>query len=222
MENLNAGKTEYFAVKMTEAREDIIEFEGFIKTLDPTNVDGIHLINYKLSALYINCIKLDFCLNKPCNEVLSDYMECLKYFKEAGTTDSLYTIVDIVSLGVMLSENKADYYEMLKEAVANCEVSSDGMVVFMMNYLDNATEPVTKSRLNYFNSIMDDEDKTAALRKAQKSWYSKHRGAHWYDSHKSAHSVFYGYWSFDIAAMAKIYGISDDEFKGMAFYPVFN
>lgn len=50
-------------------------------------------------------------------------------------------------------------------------------------------------------------------------WYRNHKGQGWYDCHKSAHDVYYGYWSFETAAVVKILGLNDSEFKDWQYYP---
>ena len=44
-----------------------------------------------------------------------------------------------------------------------------------------------------------------------KKWYRAHKDASWYNSHKSTANIYVGYWSFDVAAVAKIYSVPDSE-----------
>lgn len=37
-----------------------------------------------------------------------------------------------------------------------------------------------------------------------KNWYSKHRNCHWYNGHKAKGPAYFGYWSFEAAAVIKI------------------
>lgn len=62
-------------------------------------------------------------------------------------------------------------------------------------------------------------DKRAAYLKnyISKKWYRAHKDASWYDSHKSTANIYAGYWSFEVAAVAKIYGVSDSD--GWPYYP---
>ena len=53
---------------------------------------------------------------------------------------------------------------------------------------------------------------------AQKFWYYAHSEASWYDTHKTD-DAYYGYWSFDIAALCKMRGIYDERFKDLDFFP---
>jgi hypothetical protein len=53
----------------------------------------------------------------------------------------------------------------------------------------------------------------------EKEWYKGHKDAYWYDNHKSKHDTFFGYWSFEAAAVVKIAGIDDSSFRDNEYYP---
>lgn len=52
-------------------------------------------------------------------------------------------------------------------------------------------------------------------------WYSSHRGSGWYDTHKKDDDkmLYYGYWCFEAAAVAKRMGIDDSLIRGNKYYP---
>jgi hypothetical protein len=52
-----------------------------------------------------------------------------------------------------------------------------------------------------------------------KEWYKNHKDAGWYNSHKSKHNTYFGYWSFETAAIVKILGLNDTSFKECKYYP---
>ncbi|WP_270325076.1 PoNi-like cognate immunity protein [[Eubacterium] hominis] len=53
----------------------------------------------------------------------------------------------------------------------------------------------------------------------QKEWYSNHKDCAWHESHKSSQNTYYGYWSFESAAIAKILKLNDEELKDQQYYP---
>lgn len=53
----------------------------------------------------------------------------------------------------------------------------------------------------------------------QEKWYEIHRECAWYDSHKSSKNVYYGYWSFEAGAIAKILNLDDSSLKDVPYYP---
>ncbi len=52
-----------------------------------------------------------------------------------------------------------------------------------------------------------------------KDWYKEHRNTGWYNNHKSIHNTYFGYWSFETAAVVKIMGLDDTSFKDCIYYP---
>ncbi len=53
----------------------------------------------------------------------------------------------------------------------------------------------------------------------EKEWYPGHKGLYWHENHKSQHDTFFGYWSFESAAVVKIAGIDDSSFRDNMYYP---
>jgi hypothetical protein len=51
----------------------------------------------------------------------------------------------------------------------------------------------------------------------EKSFYHKH--ANFYDTHKNRGEIYYGYWSFESAAVATIMGLDDSSFRENQYYP---
>jgi hypothetical protein len=52
-----------------------------------------------------------------------------------------------------------------------------------------------------------------------KEWYKNHKDAAWFDSHKSKHNTYFGYWSFETAAVVLIKGLDDSSFRDCPYYP---
>ena len=65
----------------------------------------------------------------------------------------------------------------------------------------------------------EDKKEAAKLVKRflEKSFYHKH--ANFYNAHNSRHEIYYGYWSFESAAVASIMGLDDSGFRENQYYP---
>lgn len=51
-------------------------------------------------------------------------------------------------------------------------------------------------------------------------WYSSHRETEWYDTHKiDDDALYYGYWCFEAAAIAKRLGLDDTLIRDNKYYP---
>jgi hypothetical protein len=53
----------------------------------------------------------------------------------------------------------------------------------------------------------------------EKEWYHNHKEAGWYNSHKSKHNTYFGYWSFEAAAVTCIMDLDDSSYRDNEYYP---
>ena len=53
----------------------------------------------------------------------------------------------------------------------------------------------------------------------EKYWYVGHKNMGWYDIHKAKEKLYYGYWSFEAGAIAKILNLDDSNLKNVPYYP---
>lgn len=51
-------------------------------------------------------------------------------------------------------------------------------------------------------------------------WYNRCSGFAWYDTLESLHDTYYGYWSFESAALAKIFGLNVERLSQNEYFPV--
>lgn len=218
MENKLNNK-EYFQKKLNSEMNRIEQFETTLKNIDHSNSKGIRIGKIHLSNLYLNCVKLLCSLNNSPREILPVYLTFLENYKDICTpNDSMYDIIDVFSLGVLIFDNNEKIIDYLEQIFYEYD-STDGMIVFLMNYLKNRDSKITRSRIKYFNELFQSGDKANKLKIELKLWYSKHSDAYWYNSHKSSNNTYCGYWCFEIAALAKILDIDDTTFKVNQYYP---
>lgn len=52
-----------------------------------------------------------------------------------------------------------------------------------------------------------------------KTWYKGLSAAAWYELHAKNNAGFFGYWSFELAVVVKLWGIEDKAFASNLFYP---
>ena len=51
-------------------------------------------------------------------------------------------------------------------------------------------------------------------------WYAQCKDCAWYDTENNPNDVYYGYWSFESAAVAKIYGLDPTICAQSPYFPV--
>ena len=66
--------------------------------------------------------------------------------------------------------------------------------------------------------LVKERDKSDLLEKYLKEdWYNKEYEC--YEVHKSDQNIYYGYWSFEAGAIAKILNLDDSNLKNVPYYP---
>lgn len=184
----------------------------------------------KLNIYYIDLDVTNMELFKSCYSLGDDINSIFKYFKEGlhyyslsySGIDGILTIIDYLSLAVLFEDRKEEFIEDVEKIfskyqsfVDSGEQYEDGFIETLALYLLKGDVENFHSHLEYLNMIGDDAD---SVIEAQKFWYYAHSEASWYGTHKTE-DAYYGYWSFDTAALCKIRGIYDQRFKDLDFFP---
>jgi hypothetical protein len=217
----DALKTEdYFIKKYSSQNARIKKFESTLRSLDNSNECGINIGKLHLANLFLHSLKLSYSMGKPLNDMYNYYLEFLKYYKDVCTpNDSLYDMIDILSMGVLFQKKKNEFWDILCEIVIKFG-SEDGLIIFLTNYLEEKPIQYTNSQIDYFNRLIESDYKSEILALELDSWYKEHKDAYWYNTHESSRDTYYGYWCFEVAALVKVLRINDSEFRTHKFYPV--
>ncbi|WP_149244338.1 PoNi-like cognate immunity protein [Dyadobacter sp. 32] len=137
----------------------------------------------------------------------------------------------MLSLGYLLDVPN-EYFKKLVEVI-----DRDGVKDYLFEFIIRAKikdrQPITEESYQEFFGVpqtfnklrqaIKESDKTKAevLVKefVTKDWYKNHKEVGWYNSHKSKHNIYFGYWSFETAAVVKIMGLDDSGFRDCQYYP---
>ena len=184
----------------------------------------------KLNIYYIDLDVTNMGIFKSCYSLGDNINNIFKYFKEAlhyyslsySGIDGILTIIDHLSLAVLFEDRKEEFIDDVQvlfnkyiEYSESDDGFQDGFIETLALYLLKGDVENFHSHLEYLNMIGDDAD---SVIEAQKFWYYAHSDTSWYGTHKTE-DAYYGYWSFDTAALCKIRGIYDQRFKDLDFFP---
>lgn len=180
-------------------------------------------ITSPLSMYSRELISMCFSIGNSLNEVFKWFKISLNYYQQSyGEYESMFTLIDYLSLAVLFEDRKEEFIEDVEKIfskyqsfVDSGEQYEDGFIETLALYLLKGDVENFHSHLEYLNMIGDDAD---SVIEAQKFWYYAHSEASWYGTHKTE-DAYYGYWSFDTAALCKIRGIYDPRFKDLDFFP---
>ncbi|CDM67395.1 hypothetical protein CM240_0225 [Clostridium bornimense] len=215
----NIKDINYFKKKYQSENNRIEKFKNAILELDKTNVNGIKIGKIHLSNLYMNCVKLTYSMGYSCDKVFEYYVEYLKYYTDVClSNDSIYDIIDILSIGVLFIKKKNIFIEYLRRIMKDSFIE-DGLIICLFQYLENGKIQKERSQFDYFNDLCVTNEKEMVLINELNKWYHEHYDAYWYNSHKSVNDTYCGYWCFEVAALAKIFNVDDTCLKSNKFYP---
>jgi hypothetical protein len=137
----------------------------------------------------------------------------------------------MLSLGYLLNIDEVDFKKLVEV------IDRDGVKDFLFEFIIRAKlkdrQPILEESYREFFGVpkvfeklrqaIIETDKTKAEKLVKefitKDWYKNHKDAGWYNSHKSKHDTYFGYWSFETAAVVKIMGLDDSSFIDCQYYP---
>ncbi|MFC3932895.1 PoNe immunity protein domain-containing protein [Streptococcus dentapri] len=164
-----------------------------------------------------------YSLGKSNDEIFKWFKISLHYYLLSyASHESIYDLINYFSLAVLFEDRKEEFIEDIETLfnkymtfVDEGEQLQEDYIEFLAMYLLRGERVNFHSHLEYLNLMGDTAD---SIIEAQKFWYYAHSEAAWYDTHKTE-DAYYGYWSFDTAALCKIRGIYDERLKDLDYFP---
>ena len=139
------------------------------------------------------------------------------------TKISFESLLNILSLQVVLN----DSYEIDELVKKHSEfISNDKLLNCLATYLQtkkvvwDGSFSVAKV-FDELDKVVSSDKKDAELNKYLQTWYVNRKDTSWYDTDKNANEVYVGYWSFESAALAKVFGIDETVVARNEYYPSF-
>lgn len=150
-----------------------------------------------------------------------------KYLKDAVNTACDMQELDyesalvLMSISVMLS-NK----ELIKKiSESHKAFISEDKLLNMISVFAESGKVVWEGKFivpkvfDGLENIWDSPDKEEILVNYLFGWYDNRKDVSWYEADKRSNDTYVGYWSFESAALAKIFSISENKLKQNIFYP---
>jgi hypothetical protein len=137
----------------------------------------------------------------------------------------------MLSLGYLLEIPNEDFKKLVEV------IDRDGVKDFLFEFIIRAKIPERKPILeesyreffgipkcySKLRQAIIETNKTVAEKLVKefvtKDWYKNHKEEGWYNSHLRKHDTYFGYWSFETAAVVKIMGLDDSSFIDCQYYP---
>lgn len=137
----------------------------------------------------------------------------------------------MISLGYLLGVNKGDFLKLVElidrdqvkdylfEFIIRAKIK-DRLLLAEESYKDHLGIPSIFSKLRTAAAELGKAKAEQLVKEfITKDWYVNHKDAGWYNSHKIENNAYFGYWSFETAAVVKIMGLDDSSFRDCQYYP---
>ena len=161
------------------------------------------------------------------------YLKDTKYNHYFGSDYDL--MLWMLSLGYLLDVEKQKYIllleildrfsvkDLLYETIIKAKISERPPIT-EESYKMIMDMPWAYESLRHAVKETDDEygkERSSALieRFLNKEFYQRHKGFSFYDHHKSDNNIYYGYWSFESAAITDILSVDISPFENNKYFP---
>lgn len=212
-----------------------------------TAVDRVNTMKQSMVKTYINIITCKYSSGKEITTLYDDLIKAINLAYESwdgswnvefnGKKLNQYVLSGydemlwMLSLGFLLDVSVRDFKKLVEV------IDRDGIKDYLFEFIIRAKIkdrlPIAEESYQEFFGVPQtfeklrqaitetDKVKSEKLVKAfiTKDWYNNHKDAGWYNSHKSKHDTYYGYWSFETAAVVKIMGLNESSFIDCHYYP---
>ena len=212
---------EYWQNKISESKTMIKELEEKLKNVKP---ERIHISKQYIELKRFELLISMYSAGEDLNSCKDVYIKNINNIAECK--DSMESYVDLIwyiSLGVLF--NIASKEIDILEKMILPKYKEDMLVCYFMKYLKKNY----KSGKTYFMKnpyeLLDDlindrlDNISDFIREYLKKWYKAHNQLYWYDSNKKDSNLYFGYWSFELAAIIKIKAINTSSLKELEYYP---
>jgi hypothetical protein len=211
------------------------------------SADRLNIVKQEMSKNYLYTAISKYSDGYLCNALAADINNAIQYAYESW--DGFWKLRDtegkqhdqyilsaydemlwMLSLGYLLNIPE-EYFLKLVEVIDRDKVKDKLFEFIIRAKIKDRPVLTEESYIEHFNVPQIFEKLRTAIDKPkaeaeklvkefiEKDWYKNHKGAGWYDSHKGKHNTYFGYWSFETAAVVKIMGLDDRTFRDCSYYP---
>ncbi|KGL39572.1 hypothetical protein BMT55_06760 [Listeria newyorkensis] len=215
----------YFKEYIAQQKQRI---EKFQLKLDANEVaeNRVFAVKEKIEALKFQILVAGYSSGERFGTLKGQYEEIVANMADFWDVDASYSdILWMLSIGIML-EIDDNSFDLLKDLVLQSE-EQDFLLRYLIHYRDRDVDFMSSQFLHeapymYLGDVINKDQNTAVISLKNyltEKWYEGNADSGWFDIHNEKEKLYYGYWSFESGAIAKIMDLDDDVLKGVPFYP---
>lgn len=203
--------------------EDLERVNWFSKQLRRRKVrrERIFPVKAKIHDLKLGVMIAKYSKGDSLEMLEKEYLQLIKEWGEVFEKEYYNKNLKMISLAVLFEVDHS-IIENIKLMLQKENVN-DWLFNFLLNTVDNKniedeTELLFPESYSLLKEVVYEENREELLKKyLLEEWYNKDCGC--YEAHKSKENIYYGYWSFEAGAIAKILKLNDDDLKNIQYYP---
>ena len=206
----------HFEVYLQEIKQNISEYYELYKNIPSENQFGKTQCLGYIAHLYRNELVAMYSAGFPVGEIKQVFQQCIETtMVSVDECSSYYPILELLALAVLVGYDKPEIIQniLIKAGIHN------KLTDIFAHYIDKnwgIEENIDWCPWfsDFCNCPLDGRSQFLKQYLSQK-WYKDHKDDDWYNNHQS--NLYTGYWGFEVAAVAKIYGVPDS--KEWPYYP---
>lgn len=213
-------ETEYFISFIAEESERVKSFTEKLEN-GQIMVKRVFPVKAKVHDLKLGILVARYSKGDDLNLLEKEYLELASEWENVWQPDYYNKNIKMISLGVLFEAGE-EFSNKVKNMLEQSH-KSDWLYSYLLDSMDGEKTEKNQEMLfpdSYSNlhKTVYEEDKILFLKKyLTDDWYNEDCGC--YEAHKSEYNFYYGYWSFEAGAIAKILDIDDSTLKDMPYYP---
>lgn len=211
---------EYFNIFINE---DTARVKKFMKKLENNELrpDRILPVKAKVHDLKRGLMIARYSKGDDVSALEKEYLELLDEWEEVWEPDFYSKNLEMISLGILFEADKA-YAKKIKNMLKKSDVN-DWLLDFLLDswegrQTDGKNKLLFPKDYSALQKVVLEKNKLGLLQKyLADDWYNA--DCYCYEAHKSNQNLYYGYWSFEAGAVAKILKIDDTQLRETQYYP---
>lgn len=216
---------QYFSEYIQEETQRLDKFASKLQN-NEVREDRIYSVRKKVDAIKFGLLVAKYSYGEDVGKLESEFIELLNDMPLYWDENSSYVdMLWMMSMAVLFDVSKEQFC-VLSDLVEKYN-RNDAVLKFLTNYKVHGVVGEIEGHFSFgfpydkLAGIVEDKKNCTDWLKEylQKYWYIGHKDMGWYDIHKAKEKLYYGYWSFEAGAIAKILNIDDDGLKNIRYYP---
>lgn len=214
---------EYFQKIILEDTERINKFQTKLNN-DEVKEERILPVKTKVHDLKLGVLIAKYSKGDNLNSIKKDCVNLFEEWEEVWEAGFYIKNLWLICLGILLDIGD-EKLKCVKTLLQSSGIN-DWLYNFLLHYQDEnraelETELLFPTVYGTLKKIVDSSiDRREMLKEyVKREWYENHKDCGWYDTHKSSQNLYYGYWSFEAGAIAKILQIPDEDLRIEPHYP---